>query len=159
MTRDDRWNWCFKYSIDWFFLPKIMGIQLNTIESSGARPWLRLGFFLRLRALSLYVSSGKLSMSPPDAQVFIVSFSGNEQVWSPLPFPSCSTKPCKWGGEGWGAWFAAYGTRSMARHRLSIWSFPYHGVDSGCFYYFYVHVTHPSIIAKIIVSFLCCFGC
>jgi hypothetical protein len=31
-----------------------------------------------LRALSLYVSSGILPMSPPDAQVFVVSFSGNE---------------------------------------------------------------------------------
>jgi hypothetical protein len=25
------------------------------------------------------------------------------QVCLPLPFPSCSTKPCKWGGEGWGS--------------------------------------------------------
>jgi hypothetical protein len=58
---------------------------------------LQLGFFLRLRALSLYVSSGILSMSPPDAQVFVVSFSGTEQVCTPLPFPSCSTKPWKWG--------------------------------------------------------------
>ena len=47
---------------------------------------LRLGFFLRLRALSLYVSSGILSMSPPDAQVFVVSFSGNEQIRMALPF-------------------------------------------------------------------------
>jgi hypothetical protein len=39
---------------------------------------LRLDFFLRLRALSLYVSSDMLPMSPPDAQVFVVSFSGNE---------------------------------------------------------------------------------
>ena len=31
---------------------------------------LRLGFFPRLRALSLYVSSCILPMSPPDAQVF-----------------------------------------------------------------------------------------
>jgi hypothetical protein len=51
---------------------------------------LRLGFFLRLRALSLYVSSGILPMSPPDAQVFVMSFSGNEQVRLPLPFPSLS---------------------------------------------------------------------
>jgi hypothetical protein len=28
-----------------------------------------------------------------------------------------------------GPWFAAYGTRSMARHHLSTWPFPYHGVD------------------------------
>jgi hypothetical protein len=63
---------------------------------------LRLGFFLRLRALSLYVSSGILPMSPPDAQVFVVSFSDNEQVYPPLPFPSCSTKPWKWGRRGMG---------------------------------------------------------
>jgi hypothetical protein len=49
---------------------------------------LRLGFFLRLCALSLYVSSDILPMSPPDALVFIVSFSGNEHVCLPLPFPS-----------------------------------------------------------------------
>jgi hypothetical protein len=40
----------------------------------------------------------------------------------------------------------------MARHRMSTWPFPYHGVDSVCFYHFYVHVTHPSGIAKK----LCC---
>jgi hypothetical protein len=62
---------------------------------------LRLGFFLRLRALYLYVSSGILLMLPPDAQVFVMSFSGNEQVCPPLPFPFCSAKPWKWGGEGW----------------------------------------------------------
>jgi hypothetical protein len=39
-----------------------------------------LGFFLRLRALSLYVSSGILHMSPLNIHVFVVSFSGNEQV-------------------------------------------------------------------------------
>jgi hypothetical protein len=60
----------------------------------------RLGFFLRLRALSLYVSSSVLPMSPPDVKVFVVSFSGNEQVWPPLPFPSYSTKPWKWGRRG-----------------------------------------------------------
>jgi hypothetical protein len=37
-----------------------------------------LGFFLRLRALSLYVSSDILPMSPPDVHVFVVSFSGNK---------------------------------------------------------------------------------
>jgi hypothetical protein len=63
---------------------------------------LRLDFFLRLRALSLYVYSGILPMSPPDAQVFVVSFSDNEHVCSPLPFPSCSTKPWKWGRRGMG---------------------------------------------------------
>jgi hypothetical protein len=57
----------------------------------------RLVFFLRLRALSLYVSSGILPMLPLDAQVFVASFSSNEQVCSPLPFPSCSMKP--WKGE------------------------------------------------------------
>jgi hypothetical protein len=51
------------------------------------------------------------------------------------------------------------GTRSMARHRLSTWPFPYHGVDSVCFYHFYVPVTHPYIIAKNIMLFCCCFGC
>jgi hypothetical protein len=64
---------------------------------------LRLDFFLCLRALSLYVSSGILPMSPPNVQVFIVSFSGNEQVCSSLPFPSCSTKPWKWGRRGMGS--------------------------------------------------------
>jgi hypothetical protein len=57
-----------------------------------------------------------------------------------------------------GPWFATYGTRSMARQRLSIWPFLYHGVDSVCFYHFYVPVTHPSVIAKIIVLFLCFLG-
>jgi hypothetical protein len=52
-----------------------------------------LGLFLRLRALSLYISI--LPMSPPDAQVFVVSFSGNKQVCPPLSFPSCSMKPWK----------------------------------------------------------------
>jgi hypothetical protein len=44
-------------------------------------------------------------------------------------------------------------TRSMARHRLSTWPLPYHGVDSVCFYHFYVPVIHPSVIAK---KILCC---
>jgi hypothetical protein len=52
--------------------------------------------------LSPYISSGILSMSPLDAQVFVVSFSSNEQVCLPLPFPSCSTKPWKWGRQGMG---------------------------------------------------------
>jgi hypothetical protein len=47
----------------------------------------------------------------------------------------------------------------MARHRLSTWPFPYHDIDSVCFYHFYVPVTHPSVIAKIVVLFLCYFGC
>jgi hypothetical protein len=50
-----------------------------------------------------------------------------------------------------GPLFAAYGTRSMARHCLSTWAFPYHGVDSVCFYHLYVPLTHPSVIAKICV--------
>jgi hypothetical protein len=37
--------------------------------------------------LSSYISSGILPMSPPDAQVFVVSFFGNEQLCPPLPFP------------------------------------------------------------------------
>jgi hypothetical protein len=54
---------------------------------------LRLGFFLSLRALSLYVSSGILLMPHPNAQVFVVSFSGNEQVMpaSSLPFQMYET--------------------------------------------------------------------
>jgi hypothetical protein len=51
-------------------------------------------------ACSLAISSGILPMLPPDAQVFVVSFSGNEQVCPLLFFPSCSTKSWKWGGEG-----------------------------------------------------------
>jgi hypothetical protein len=62
--------------------------------------WLR--FFLRLRALSLYVSSCILPMSSPVTHVFVVSFSGNEQVCPPLPFPSCFTKPWKWRRRGMG---------------------------------------------------------
>jgi hypothetical protein len=38
------------------------------------------GLLSPLCALSLYVSSGILPMSPPDVHVFVVSFSGNEQV-------------------------------------------------------------------------------
>jgi hypothetical protein len=78
---------------------------------------LRLGFFLRLRALSLYVSSGILDMSPPDPQAFAVSFSDNEQVCLPLPFPSCSMKLWKWGRRGMGSlicclWYPFDGTTS-----------------------------------------------
>jgi hypothetical protein len=46
----------------------------------------------RLRALSLYVSSGILTMSPPDTQVFVMSFSVNEHVRLPIYFPSCFMK-------------------------------------------------------------------
>jgi hypothetical protein len=63
---------------------------------------LRLGFFSAC-VLSPYISSNILPMSPPDAQVFDVSFSGNEHVWPPLLFPSCSTKPWKWGKRGMGS--------------------------------------------------------
>jgi hypothetical protein len=48
-------------------------------------------------ACSLYISSGVLPMSPPDVQVFVVSFSSNEQVCPPLLFSSYSTKPWNWG--------------------------------------------------------------
>jgi hypothetical protein len=47
--------------------------------------------------LSPYISSSILPMSPPDVQVFVVSFPGNEQICPPLPFPSCSMKYWKWG--------------------------------------------------------------
>jgi hypothetical protein len=63
--------------------------------------------------LSPYISSGILTMSSPDAQVFVVSFSGNEHACLPLPFPSCSTKPWKWGRRGMGSLIAAYGTRAF----------------------------------------------
>jgi hypothetical protein len=80
---------------------------------------LRLGFFLRLHALFL-ISSGILPMSPPGAQVFVVSFSGNEQVCRSLPFPSCSTKPCKWGRRGMGyliccLWYPCVYTKYYAK--------------------------------------------
>ena len=122
---------------------------------------LRLDLFFRLRALSLYVSSSILPMSPPHAQVFIVSFSGNEHVCLPLPFPSLPALRNleSGGGEGWGSLICYHWYRSMAQHRLSTWSFPYHGVNSVCFYHFDVPVIHPSVIARIIVLFLCCFGC
>jgi hypothetical protein len=50
--------------------------------------------------LSPYISSGILPMSSTDAQIFVVSFFGNEQVYPPHPFPSCSTKPWKWWRRG-----------------------------------------------------------
>jgi hypothetical protein len=107
---------------DWRLVLAPLGLEL-----------LWLGFFLRLRAFSMYVSSGILPMSPSDIHVFVVYFSGNEHVWLPLPFPSL---PALWnlgsggGGERWGPWFTAYGTYSMARHRLFTWLFLYHDVDS-----------------------------
>jgi hypothetical protein len=47
---------------------------------------------------------------------------------------------------------------------MSTWPFPYHDVDSVCFYRFYVPVTHPSVMQKTLcyssvllgVSFLLC---
>jgi hypothetical protein len=50
----------------------------------------------------IYAPNSGRYMSPPDAHVFVVSFSGNEHVCPPLPFPSCSTKPWKWGRRGVG---------------------------------------------------------
>jgi hypothetical protein len=120
---------------------------------------LRLGFFLRLRALSLYVSSGMLPMSLLDAQVFIVSFSDNEHVCPPLPFPSCSTKLWKWGRRGMGTlicylWYPFDGSASPV-----YMVFPLPRCRLGMLLPLLVHVSHPFIIAKIIVLFLCCFGC
>jgi hypothetical protein len=90
-----------------------------------------LSFFLCLRALSLYVSSGILSMSPRDVYVFVVSFSSNEQVWLPLPFPFLLYETLEVGEtRDGGPWFATYSTHSMAQHRLSTWSFLCHDVDS-----------------------------
>jgi hypothetical protein len=60
--------------------------------SVGAAP---VGLFFSACMLSPYISSGILPISLSNAQVFVVSFSGNEQVCPPLPFPSCSTKPWK----------------------------------------------------------------
>jgi hypothetical protein len=77
---------------DWRLVRVHLGLEL-----------LRLGFFIRLRALSLYVSSGILPISPLDVQVFIVSFSGNEHVCLHLPFLSCTTKPWKWLRRGMGS--------------------------------------------------------
>jgi hypothetical protein len=158
------WWWCYVASAG----PELEGTRILSPFSDWRLMWVPLGlellwldFFLRLCALSLYVSSGILPISSLDAQIFVVSFSGNEHVCLPLPFPSLPALRNleSGGGEGWGPWFAAYGTRSMARHRLSTWSFLYHGVHSVCFYHFYVPVTHPSVIAKIIVLFHYCFGC
>jgi hypothetical protein len=91
---------------DWRLVRVPLGLEL-----------LQLGFFLHLRALSLYVYSGVLPMSPPYAQVFVVSFSGNEQVCPPLPFLSCSMKPWKWGRRGMGSliccqWYSFDGSTS-----------------------------------------------
>jgi hypothetical protein len=126
------WWWCFVASVspgiegtrilspfsDWRLVRVPLGLELF---------WL--GFFLRLCALSLYVSSGILPMSPPDVHVFVVSFSGNEHVWLPLPFLLYETLEVGETRDG-GPWFVVYGTHSMARHRLCTWHFLYHDVDS-----------------------------
>jgi hypothetical protein len=89
-----------------------------------------LGFFLRLRALSpcmylavYYLCCLQISMSLS------------------CPSPATNMYKCLFpslpglrnlesvGGEGWGPWFAAYDTHSMARHHLSTWPFLYHNVD------------------------------
>jgi hypothetical protein len=77
---------------DWRLVRVPLGLEL-----------LRLCFFLRLHALSLYVSSGILPMSPPDAQIFVVSFSGNKQVCRLFPSLPALQNLGSWGGEGWGS--------------------------------------------------------
>jgi hypothetical protein len=49
--------------------------------------------------LSPYISSGILTISPPDAQVLVMSFSGNEQVYPSLPFPHALRNLGSGGGE------------------------------------------------------------
>jgi hypothetical protein len=61
------------------------------------------------------------------------------------------------GGEGWGSlicclWYPFDGPASPV-----YMAFPYYDVDSVCFYHFYVHITHPPVIAKIIVLFFSLF--
>ena len=82
---------------------------------------------------------------------------------SSLPFLLYDTLEVGEARDG-GPWFATYGTRSMARHLLSTWYFPYHGIDSVCFYRFYVPVTILLSLQKLLccssvvlgVSFLLC---
>ena len=70
-----------------------------------------------LRRLQMFMS---LSCSSPATNIY-------DCLFSPLP----ALRNLRSGrGEGWGLWFAAYGTHSMARHRLSTWHFLYHDVDS-----------------------------
>jgi hypothetical protein len=121
-----------------------------------------LSFFLRLHTLSLYVSSGILPMSSLDAQLFVMSFFDNKKVCPSLPFPSCSTKPWKWERRGMGSliyylWYPfdssaspVYMAFPLLRCRLDML------LPLLCTYQ---AVTHPFVIAKIIVLFLCCFGC
>jgi hypothetical protein len=82
----------------------------------------------------------------------------NRYAASSLPFLLYKTLEVGEARDG-GPCFATHGTHSMARHCLSTWPFPYHFVDSVYFYHFYVPVSHPSVIAKISVLFLYCFGC
>jgi hypothetical protein len=120
---------------------------------------LRLGFFLRLRALSIYVSSRILPVSPLYSQVFVVSFSDNEQVCLPLPFPSCPTKPWKCERRGMGIpdllpMIPVQWLDIACLHGLSLTTMSTRYASTTS-----VPVTHPFIIAKIIVLFLRCFGC
>jgi hypothetical protein len=121
---------------------------------------LQLRFFLRLHALSPYIYLTVYYLCPLQMPMSSSCSSPATNMYARL-FPSLPALRNLGSGEARdeGHWFVAYGIRSMARHRLSIWPFPYHGVDSICFYHFYVPITHPSVIAKIIVLFLCCFGC
>jgi hypothetical protein len=121
---------------------------------------LRVGFFLHLRALSLYVSSDVLPMSSLDAHVFIVSFSDNEQVCLPLPFSSCSKKPSKWGRRG--MWIPDLMPIVLVRwldiaclHGLSLTTVSTRYASITCMY------LSPILLSlqKSIVLFFCCFGC
>jgi hypothetical protein len=82
-----------------FSRPSRMDARCGCLSVWSCSGWASFSVYV----LSLYISNGILSMSPPDVQVFVMSFSGNEQVYPPLPFPSCSTKPWKRGGEGCGS--------------------------------------------------------
>jgi hypothetical protein len=53
-------------------------------------------------SLSLYVSSGILPISHPDAHVFVVSFFDHEQVCPPLPSLTALRNLESGRGEGWG---------------------------------------------------------
>ena len=98
-------------------------------------------------------------MLPPNAQVFVVSLSGNEQACPPLSFHSCSTKPWKWG------------TRGMGSLICCLW-YPFDGSASPVYMVFplprcqvgmllpLLCTCHPSLChyKNFIVLFLCCFG-
>jgi hypothetical protein len=56
-------------------------------------------------------------MSSPDAQVFVVSFSGNEQVCPPLPFHLLLYETLEVGEtRDGGLWFVAYDTRAFIKN-------------------------------------------